>query len=633
LQGGRRRIDPAGPQAYERDDDVTGQNLAEEERQRLFTLSLDLLCVAGTDGYFKQINPAWSRTLGWSDGELLSKPWLHFVHPDDRDATVWAGDQLRAGEAVYNFENRYRCRDGTYRWFSWNAVPLPREEIFIAVARDITEQQQAQEALRRAKEVADEARIAAEASNRAKSIFLANMSHELRTPLNAILGFSQIMVTDSNLTPDQRENLRLINRSGAHLLSIINEVLELSEVEVGQADLYLTEFDLHRMLQGLEDTFRLRAGEKGLSLTLARGPGVPRYLHGDQSKLRQVLTNLLSNAINYTEAGRVELRVQARPVAEANVPGALELYFEVEDTGVGMAPEELETLLIPFVQTASGRQARAGAGLGVPLSAAFVRLMGGELIVSSQPGAGTLFRFHILAEALGGVGPEAARPEPDVAWSAREPCRLLIAEDMEANQELLLTILKPLGLELRTAADGRQALEIWQSWRPHLILMDVRMPVVDGLEATRRIKAMPQGRDTVIVALTAHTLPHDKKAIEAAGCDDFLPKPLHQEALFDTLRRHLGLSLVREEVARSDTDTQPGTVPAPWRAEVRQAAVDADLDRLLLLADQIQERDAALAGTVRDWAYRFDYDMILDWLDRLGSAPDQDGDEDAEGVG
>jgi CheY-like chemotaxis protein len=434
----------------------------------------------------------------------------------------------------------------------------------------------------------------------------------------------------------------LINRSGAHLLSIINDVLEFSKVEAGQADLYLTEFDLHGMLQGLEDAFRLPAREKGLDLAFERGPGVPHYVHADQNKLRQVLTNLLSNAVKYTEAGRVDLRVHARAPVEAEQPNVLALHFEVEDTGVGMAPEELETLFAAFVQTASGRQVREGTGLGVPLSHAFVRMMGGELTVRSQPGLGTLFCFHILARNVGEPESRAARPDPNAIRPEREACRLLIAEDLEANRELLVALLAPLDLELRTAADGRQALEVWQSWRPHLILMDVRMPVVDGLEATRRIKAMPQGRDTVIVALTAHTSPGDQKTIAAAGCDGFLPKPVSREALVDTLHQYLGEPFAREEPAARDAGRQaeakqgaalaidPGTLPAPWRADLRRAAVDADLDRLLYLVEQIGEVDASLAGTLRDWVHLFDYGAILAWLDQPQPGPRPGGGQNAE---
>jgi PAS domain S-box-containing protein len=285
--------------------EITERKRAEEDRTLLFNLSMDMLCIAGFDGYFKQVNPAWSATLGWLEEELLNKPWLDFVHPDDRAATVRIGRRLMMGVPAYDFQNRYRCKDGGYRWISWNSFPLPAERLILAVARDITQQRQAENALRRAK-------AAAEAASRAKSVFLTNMSHELRTPLNAMLGFTTLMLRDPNLTPAQRNNLATVVRSGEYLLSLINTMLDLSKAGSASIMLATETVDLYAVLWALESQFSLRAKKRGLTLHFELDASVPRYIRVDTDKLRRVLINLLDNAVKFTKQGRVILCVCLR---------------------------------------------------------------------------------------------------------------------------------------------------------------------------------------------------------------------------------------------------------------------------------------------------------------------------------
>ena len=426
-----------------------------------------------------------------------------------------------------------------------------------------------------AKALAEERSQAAEAANQAKSTFLASMSHELRTPLNAILGFSELMTHDLNLTPEQQENLGIIGRSGEHLLALINDVLEFSRIEAGRTELQPEEFDLHDLLLGLEEMFRLRAEQKGLHLRFDLAPDVPRCVRADQGKLRQALINLLDNAIKFTPQGSITLRVHHRQSPTSNLQTfdyaegkpptsniqplrstlhspASKLQFEVEDTGIGIAPDELDAVFALFVQTASGRQTGEGTGLGLTISREFVQMMGGELTVHSDgvPGRGSRFAFDLPVEVLDDSGTQATQSARRVVGlePGQPVYRILIADDVEASRRLLSQILAPLGFDLREAANGQKALELWEAWQPHLIWMDLRMPVVDGNEATRRIKATPQGQETVVVAVTASAFEEDREAALAQGCDDFLRKPFHEADVLDVLARRLGVRFVHEGV-------------------------------------------------------------------------------------
>ena len=397
------------------------------------------------------------------------------------------------------------------------------------------------------------AREEAEAANAAKSGFLANISHELRTPLNAILGFAELLRRDSSLTTEQRDYLEIINRSGANLLSMINDVLEISKIESGRATLREDNFDLHWLLASIRDMFSLRAKEKGLTLRCDRLGEVPRYVRADEVKLRHILNNLLANAVKFTQRGGVILRVC--PLDGAG--GTEMLQFDVEDTGPGIAQQELAAIFEPFVQASLGQQTVEGTGLGLAITREYVRLMGGDIRVSSTPGAGSLFQFEIRVRAV-----DASEVRPVV--SARRvvgieqgqvarhggPYRLLIAEDDEPSRRLLVRLFEPLGVDVREAEDGREAIAHWRSWKPDLIWMDMQMPVIDGHEATRRIRAAGDS-GTVIVAVSASAFEEDRERALGDGCDDFVRKPFRAEELFEMLTKHLGVRFIYEEQAPS----------------------------------------------------------------------------------
>jgi len=494
---------------------------------------------------------------------------------------------------------------------------------------------EADAALERAKE-------AAEAANQAKSLFLANMSHELRTPLNAILGFAQLLDRDDNLSEDQRQSLGIINRSGAHLLATINDVLSMAKIEAGRAELQVSDFDLHALLDSLTTMLSLRASEKQLDLLGDRAPDLPRFIAADESKLRQVLVNLLSNAIKFTQVGRVILRASVALPAElpASVTAAdIYLHFSVEDTGAGIAPEELHKLFAAFEQTETGRQSGEGTGLGLPISRQFVQLMGGDIQVRSTVGEGTCFSFILpcTVSTLPAIA-ETAPQQRVLALAPGQPAyRLLVADDRWENRQLLLKLFTAVGFEVREAADGREAIAVWEDWQPHLIWMDMRMPVMNGYDAARQIKARPGGEQTAIVALTASAFEEQRSLILAAGCDDCVRKPCDEALLFRKLSEHLGVEFVCEDVAATvepasdfpadaatQLQAQAAQMPADWLAALQQASLEASAKTIRQLSEQLPAASNALAAALDTWLDNFRFDAIAALVASVQSAADPD---------
>ena len=373
------------------------------------------------------------------------------------------------------------------------------------------------------------------------------MSDELRTPLNTILGFAQVMSRDSSLDPGHQAHLEIINRSGQHLLTLINDVLEMARNEAGKLKLNNNDFDLFRLLDGLEEMLHLKAAEKHLKLIFERTVDVPQHIRADESKLRQVLINLLGNAIKFTQAGSVTLQVSVVPPSTLPVSSQT-LYFKVEDTGLGIDPEEMKDLFKAFSQTRTGRQSHEGTGLGLAISHQFVRLMGGEITVSSQVGVGALFQFSIQVAVTDEPEVSCLQSLPDViALTPNQPTyRILVVEDKGENSQLLVELLVPFGFEVREAKNGLDGLDIWADWSPHLILMDMQMPIMDGYEATRRIKATERGQATPVIAVTENAFEQNRSEITEVGCDDLISKPIQAKLLLAKLVGHLGVEFIYE---------------------------------------------------------------------------------------
>ncbi len=469
------------------------------------------------------------------------------------------------------------------------------------------------------------AKEAADAANRAKSEFLANMSHELRTPLNAILGFTQLMNRDPSVSAEHQQYLNIVSCSGEHLLELINDILEMSKIEAGRVTLHENDFDLHHLLESLEQMLQLKAQSKDLKLTFERTAQVPQYVKTDEMKLRQVLINLLDNAIKFTESGSVTLRVKLGTGEKQNatVSSSQSLIFEIEDTGLGIDHLEFDQLFAAFGQTTTGLKSSKGTGLGLPISQKFVQLMGGEIVVSSTLGLGTIFAFNIQVSLVEGTQIQLTQSQSQkiIGLAPHQPTyRILVAEDQPANRILLVKLLDTLGFEVREAENGQEAVAMWSSWEPHLIWMDMRMPVMNGYEATKRIKAHVKGQATAILALTASALEEDRQVILSAGCDDFVRKPFREEELLCKMSKHLGVRYLYQEEAIEDEGEKKGfllnssslqMMSAEWIQQLYHAAcLGSDL-LIFQLIEQIPAENSALASALKDLVVNFQFEEII----------------------
>ncbi|MDJ0845641.1 ATP-binding protein [Crocosphaera sp.] len=483
----------------------------------------------------------------------------------------------------------------------------------------------------------EEAANNAETANRAKSEFLANMSHELRTPLNAILGFAQVMRRSQTLDKEHQENLSIITRSGEHLLNLINQVLDLSKIEAGRILFNQTEFDFYRLLDDLEDMFQFKADEKRLQLLFERLPDVPQYIRTDQVKLRQVFINLLNNALKFTEEGGVSVRVRGEKLNFLDGEHTREIdrsnrtiIVEIEDTGHGISEEELDHLFEPFVQSQSGKDHHEGTGLGLPISRKFVQLMGGELTVNSEVGRGTIFRFHIHAEEIEPteIETQTQGKRHVIALAPNQPkYRILVVDDRWSNRELVIKLLTPLGFEVRPANNGEEAIQVWEKWEPHLIWMDMRMPVIDGYEATKRIKATIKGQATAIIALTASVFEEEKAVVLSAGCDGFIRKPFKEAEIFNAMEKQIGVQFIYENDEKPSQEAPDinvkqainqeilATLSDSWIGDLKQAIINIDSVMIDSLLAQIKENHPDLVHAIYHLTDNFEYEKLLNLLE------------------
>jgi PAS domain S-box-containing protein len=524
---------------------------AEGELETLFRLSRDMLCIAGFDGYFRRLNPAWEETLGFTTEELMARPYVQFVHPDDRKSSIAEARKVAKGGHAVLFENRYACKDGSYRWLSWNATALEEEGLFYCTVRDVTEQRRVAEELRTAREIAD-------AANRAKGDFLANMSHEIRTPMNAVIGMAELLL-DTPLSAEQREHLVTLRDASESLLGLINDILDFSKIEAGRLELNPAEFDIR---EGLGDTLRalgLRAHEKGLELAYRVAPDVPERLVGDAPRLRQVIVNLVGNAIKFTERGEVLVQVEKETADDQDVT----LRFLVADTGIGIPRDKQEMIFEAFSQ-ADGSVTRqyGGTGLGLSISAELVRMMDGRISVDSEPARGSRFRF---TARFGRPAPRVAG-KPQRTLARLRNLRVLVVDDNTTNRRILEEVLTHWHMRPTAASGGRAALEELEraarAGRPFpLVLLDANMPEMDGFALAEEIKRRKRLAGAAIMMLTSGARPGDRARCFEVGVSSYLMKPIKQSDLLDTIMEVLAAPQAR----RAARAAAKGAVPKAGR--------------------------------------------------------------------
>lgn len=511
---------------------------------------------------------------------------------------------------------------------SQGAVQLTsRAQGFLLILEDISAHKEIEATL-------EDAKKAAEAASLAKSEFLANMSHELRTPLNAILGFSNLMADDQTLSLAHQDYLDIIHRSGQHLLGLINNVLDMAKIEAQRMALHGQVTNLHRLLDDLYRMVSLKAKHKNLALSFECHPAVPAVLEIDDGKLRQILLNLLDNAIKFTPAGQVILRLQVESDAYLRPKDKLRLQFEIIDTGEGIAAEDIPQIFQPFRQADANRQVSEGTGLGLAISQQFVRLMGGDLTVESIPKEGSAFRFTVLANTVPSeTAPEPPSETPMVSGlsPAQKPCRVLVVEDQPDNRKLLSLLLKQAGFQVWVASNGVEGLAQVTLCRPDAILIDIRMPVMNGDEVIRTLRSAENGQSLVIIAVTSSGLKEDYEQLLASGCDDVIRKPIQTTVLFGKLASHLGLSYTyRQDETLPPSSAVPSALPSPtlqpehlrcmpatWLAQLETAASECRDSKIHELLEQIPEHQTLLLKGLKQLTDNFQFDKILQLIPNL----------------
>jgi PAS domain S-box-containing protein len=487
---------------------------------RFFDLALDFMAVADAKGYFVRVNPMFERTLGYSMEELLARPFAAFIHPDDVDATQEVYSAQAAGAAVSGFENRYRCKDGSYRWLLWSAIATD-EGLIYATARDVTERKLMEDELRASREQALEA-------SRLKSEFVASVSHEIRTPLNGVIGMTDLL-RDTFLDPLQLEYVDALGASGEALLGVISDVLDFSKIEAGYLELDRTDFELRGAVAEVCEMLAGPARAKGLEIGHWVDAEVPLRVNGDRARLRQILLNLLSNAVKFTATGEITVHVCSQAHDQVR--------FSVADTGLGIDSEQAPALFEAFAQAdQSTTREYGGTGLGLAISRQLVELMGGRIGAESRDGGGSIFWF---SAELPGISPRVDPKPASESISTDRGLLVLIAEDNEINRTVILALLAKLGLQAAVAHNGREAIEMAAGHDYDAILMDCLMPEVDGFQATLRIREDEHARHVPIIAMTALSMPGDRERCLAAGMDDYLSKPIRRVALDAAIQRWL----------------------------------------------------------------------------------------------
>jgi PAS domain S-box-containing protein len=615
YRGISRNISDAYRQAALRKRMEDALRESQQKYQTLFEILPIGISITDKQGNLIEANPASEQILGMPIAERLKHGHdaskLHLIRSDGTPMPREEFVNVRAlteNRALKNHEAGVVKPDGTITWLNATAAPIPLPGYGAVLAYiDITERKQAEAALQQAKE-------AAEMANRAKSEFLANMSHELRTPLNGILGYTQLLKKDTNLTDQQQDSLSIIHQCGEHLLTLIDDILDLSKIEARKMELYPREFHLPNFLKSLADLFHFRAQQKGISLNYEILSPLPQGVMGDNKRLRQVISNLLNNAVKFTERGGVTFKVgycsvvsgqwsidqTTQQTSDNKELTTNKIRIQIEDTGIGIQPSQLEDIFLPFHQVNERTHAIEGTGLGLAISQKLVRMMGSEIKVKSTLGKGSVFWFDLDLPLVSGWHEPKPSSDRQIVGFKGDRRKVLIVDDDRINRLVLRKLLKSLGFDILEAIDGQDCLNKAVDFQPDVILMDLVMPELDGLEVTRRLRQLPQLRDAVVIALSANAFEATKQESLAAGCQDFLSKPVPTQQLLDLLGLYLRLEWIYEEglsspAFESNRDRVPLVPPSPSKLALLSELVKmGDIAGILDQADQLQHLDSKL---------------------------------------
>ncbi|MEK7990995.1 MAG: PAS domain S-box protein, partial [Thiotrichaceae bacterium] len=623
--------------------DITERKRAEQAIQEANT-RFDLVNQAANEGLWDMLivnpkdpinieNPIWyspklRELLGYegeNDFPSVISSWSDTLHPEDKLYVLQLfSDHITdiTGETPYNVECRLQIKAGKYRWFSAVGTTL-RDEAGLPTRiagsiRDISERKQAEEALKLAIQNAETARKQAEIANQAKSTFLANMSHELRTPLNGILGYTQILSRDQDINPKQLEGINIIQRSGEYLLTLINDILDLSKIEADKVELYPIDIHFAGFLQGIVELFQMRAEQKGISFIYEPISLLPEGVRADEKRLRQVLINLLANAVKFTEAGGVCLKVGYHDKR---------LRFEIEDTGMGIPEQDLENIFLPFHQSGDKYSKAEGTGLGLSITKRIIEMMEGELHVKSSIGKGSLFWFELELPEVSNLMQHKPAEKSIIVGFEGEARWILVVDDKPENRSVLRNLLTPLGFRIIEASNGQEGLDALHQQKIDIVLTDLVMPVMDGFELSRRIR-LPGTYDALpIIAVSASVFDYDQKQSVDAGCNEFIPKPIRADVLLDRLQHYLQLiwvydrnvhAVITDEQSNVDSAVDEDYTLSPEQlAVLYDLAMQGDTMGLIEYARQLSADDntlKAFAAKIIRLAENFEDEQICNLI-------------------
>jgi PAS domain S-box-containing protein len=622
--------------------DIHARKLA-EEALRESKEQLQLALEGSGDGFWDwniqtgevYLSPRYLEMLGYEADELPQEfsTWDRLIHPDDKP---WVMETLNAhfadSSVPYKFDYRVLTKSGESKWIANYGKVVARDENgaplrMTGTHRDVSDKKLTEIKLQQAV-------TSAEAANRAKSQFLANMSHELRTPLNGILGYAQILQRDKNATPKQKEGVDIIYQCGTHLLTLINDILDLSKIEAGKLELYPEDIHFSSFLAGVSEIFQLKAAQKEIHFTYLPLTQLPTGIHADEKRLRQVLMNLLSNAVKFTDTGSVTFKVevishqslvneQELRTNDQELKTNAKIRFQVEDTGIGMSREELEKIFLSFEQVGDNSRRAEGTGLGLAISQKIVERMGSQIFVESTPGVGSTFWFDLdVPEALTSTQPMSVKLTDNIIGYSGSKRKILVVDDRWENCAVIINMLEPIGFELFEATNGQEGLEKAVECKPDLILVDLVMPVMDGHQMTRQLRQLPAFQDTIIIAISAHAFEADRQQSRESGCNDFLPKPVQSKELLNKIKTYLNLSWSYDDVGRrtqkSDHSSQMVIPPPEELVALYEAACSGDIEGVEREGIRLQELSSEyilFAIRVLELAQAFEYEEIATLVD------------------